>query len=89
MVAVKKIDLDNYDSKHQQKYLVMVAREVYILHKFRQLENNCYTVRLLDCQVNKEALADPSKLTTLYLVTNLEEVDLGCIFSRGTALNMD
>lgn len=67
----------------------MVARELHILYKFCQLENNCYTIRLVDAQVNKEAYADPTKLTTLYLVTNLEEVDLSKIFSKGTSLNMD
>lgn len=47
----------------------MLAREVHLLYKFSMQEENSYTVRVLDMQVNEEAYQDHTKLETLYIIT--------------------
>ena len=38
--------------------LIMVARELQAMSRLSQMENNQFTVRLLDAFVNQEAQAD-------------------------------
>lgn len=46
----------------------MLAREIYILKKLSQMENNGYTVRLRDAFVNDAAKVHSELLEEIYLV---------------------
>ena len=59
------------------RHLLLVAREVYLLKKLSSLKSNSYTPQLLDAFVNDEALSDPTKLKTDFIVSPLEIGNLG------------
>lgn len=67
----------------------MLAREVYVLYKFSKMDENTYTINVVDMQVNEEALTDPSKLTTLYIVTNFQEMDMSNLLYSKTNLTYE
>lgn len=46
-------------------------------------------MRLLDLFTNKEAEADINKLQTIYMVTDLELVDLGSLMSMRTDMGYE
>jgi serine/threonine protein kinase len=54
-VAIKVCKLLKSGHGIVQKQLVLLAREMIILHKLSQFENNDYTVKLLDVFVNRNA----------------------------------
>jgi hypothetical protein len=56
-VAIKEIKLRGGNSR---KHLLMIAREVYILHKLSQEKNNEYTVKVREMFTNPEADTDPN-----------------------------
>ena len=66
----------------------MVCRELYILFKLTKEKTNTYTIQLVDVQVNPEAYDDSKNLHTLFLITNLEKVDLSSLMSGGTTLDV-
>ena len=57
IVAIKSINLEK-DENLLHLHLVMVAREIQALYRLSQMENNEFTVRLLDAFVNQEAQVD-------------------------------
>jgi serine/threonine protein kinase len=72
-VAIKKISIDHQkDEALNHHQLRMLTREVYLLKKLSQLENNFYTIKLYDAIVNDEALESYKDLTDVYLVTSFE-----------------
>lgn len=58
------------------RHLIMVAREIYLLVKLTRMKNNTFTIKLADIKVNKEGENDYNQITTIFLVTNFETIDL-------------
>lgn len=71
-VAIKVIKLRIETELMATKHAIMIARELYILSKLSKLRANIYTISLLDAFANPEAYFDPSKLETVFLVSNVE-----------------
>jgi serine/threonine protein kinase len=87
-VAIKKIKINDNSDYISRRHAIMVCRELYILYKLTKEKTNTYTIQLVDVQVNPEAYEDSKKLHTLYLITNLEKVDLSTLMSGGTNLDV-
>lgn len=87
-VAIKKIML-NLDPKYIRKHLILISRELYILKKLSEFQNNMFTVRLVDAFVNEDAIAKAENLTTIYLVTSYECATLSQVLRDDSELSMD
>lgn len=59
-----------------------------ILYKLSLINENNFTVKLLDAYINPEAIEDPQKLDTICLVFNRFEFDLGELLIQPN-LNID
>lgn len=62
MVAIKEIEVFQ-DQSVIRRHLIMITRELQILHKLSKMKNNKFTVSLLDVFVNPEAVKDHTKLS--------------------------
>lgn len=67
----------------------MVCRELYILKKLSQFDNNLFTTKLFDAFVNEEAIEDPGLLEEINLVFEFHESSLGILIDRKVPLDYD
>jgi serine/threonine protein kinase len=89
LVAIKQISLITKKESVQQSHLIMLAREVHLLYKFGLMEENSYTIKVLDMMVNEDAYEDATKLKEIYIVTAFEEIDVAQIFKSKSPLTFD
>lgn len=85
-VAIKEIDVLQSD-RVIHKHLIMISRELQILHKMSKLKNNNFIVQLLDVFVNPEASSDFNKLTKLYLVMEYMANDMKNLLDSQTPID--
>jgi adenylate cyclase len=67
----------------------MVAREIYIMRKLAQIQDNQFTIKLTDAFVNDQALVSPTNLTHVYLVSELNNDPLTSLYRKKTKLSLD
>lgn len=83
-VAIKHIQLSQHDNNDEnyQRSLILAIRELEILAKLSQVQNNFYTITLLDCFTTDEAEKDPTCMSDLFLVTDCYDADLLTILRK-------
>ena len=76
-VAIKEILLQDKCESVLTKHMVLLAREIQTMYKLSKMNINQFTVKLLDAFTNDEALVDENELSTVYLVMEFVQCDLG------------
>lgn len=72
-----------------ERHLLLIAREIYLLKKLSSFRTNSFTTELLDAFVNDEAINDPQKLSSVFLVSPLENGNLAQIVNKSGVLDYD
>lgn len=86
-VAIKVCRVLKADPVIIQKQLVLLSRELVILHKMSKMVNNDYTVKLLDVFVNRKANEKADQFTSICFVMEYYDYDMGQIFAKDALID--
>ena len=64
------------------KVLIMISREIEILFRMMRMQNNFYTIKMIDILIPEGAEKDVTKLEYICIVTDYFELDLNTILTH-------